>query len=86
MNNALDKLEFVPIQVASAMSKSASEIKDEVDSQLGDIAYDESHISIDSDGSFEVKSVSYIEYDIDYIKTCAKDSIEKNINHIKGGY
>lgn len=85
IQKALDSLSFLPIQVESAMSKVATDIKDEVDSQIEADPNSESYIDNIQTGSFEITAVSYIEPNSYSIYECATDSIEKDINSIIGG-
>lgn len=86
INNSLDKWSFLPLEITSAMSRSASEIKDEVDSQIRNTVDSDSELYVETDGSFDIVGPGYIDYDLEYISRCSKDFIEKNINNaINGG-
>lgn len=67
------------------MSQSAVEIKEEIDGKLVMEDDQESSIQMESDGSFEITANLLYDQDSDFVRICAEDSVNKNINNIKRG-
>lgn len=85
MDKAMDQILFIPIKITSAMAQSAVEIKEEIDASLVMEDDQESSINIEPNGSFEINANLLYDQDSDFIRICAEDSVNKNINQIKSG-
>lgn len=79
LNNVLDQLSFTPIEITSSLASSGREIIDQVDTIL-EYDSESASISFDSDGSFEISGNTYYYDNINNIESCARESINSNLD------